>query len=202
MLKSFARATLMAVMLAAGLAQAAVQTLSGRLDDAANPALIGSFGSPPVFTADPLDSVENVALYGFTLAANQSVRFESQGYAAGGIDPYVSLFSGTGAPATFVRSFAGAAVGDFDETVMLLAGDYTVAIGLYMNMSFAENYGGGTLGDGFTGLGGSDFGDGSYRLLLTTSDVVQRLPEPGSLGLLVVAFGAAALVGRKARRGA
>ncbi|MCE4537870.1 DVUA0089 family protein [Pelomonas sp. P7] len=198
MLKSFARATVMAVMLVGGLAQAAVQTLSGRLDDAANTALIGSFGAPPVFTADPLDSMENVALYAFNLAANQAVRFQSLGYAAGGIDPYVSLFSGTGDPATFVRSFAGAAVGDFDETVMLLAGDYTVAIGLYMNMSFAENYGSGTLGDGFTGLGGSDFGDGSYRLLLTTSDV-GRLPEPGSLGLLLVALAGAVLAHQGSR---
>lgn len=189
------RATVATVMLACGLAQAAVQTLSGRLDDAGNPALIGSFGAPPVFTADPLDSMENVALYTFSLAAGQAVRFESQGYAAGGIDPYVSLFAGVGDTATFVRSFAGLAVGDFDETQALLAGDYTVAIGLYMNMSFAENSGAGTLGDGFTGLGGSDFGDGSYRLVLTSSDQ-QRLPEPGSLYLLLAACVGLALARR------
>lgn len=187
MLMSFARATVIALTLAGGMAQAAVETLSGRLDDATNTALIGSWGAPPVFTADPLDSSENVALYNFTLAASQTVRFESQGYAAGGIDPYVSLFSGTGGPATFVRSFSGSAVGDFDETVLMLAGDYTIAIGLYMNMSFAENYGAGMLADGFTGLGGSVFGDGSYRLVLTTSDV-RPLPEPGTLWLLPIAL--------------
>jgi|JI6StandDraft_1071083.scaffolds.fasta_scaffold192507_2 hypothetical protein len=191
MLKFIVRLVLMATLAAAGLAQAAVTTLSGRLDDAGNPALIGSFGAPPVFNAtDPLDSLQNVALHAFSLGSDQSIRFESLGYAAGGIDPYVSLFLGTDDQATFVRSFAGAAVGDFSELVSLSAGNYIVAIGLYLNMSFAENNGVGTLGDGFTGLGGSDFGNGYYELALTTSND-NDVPEPGSLYLVLGAIAAA-----------
>jgi len=199
MSKFITRALLVLALAATGLAQAAVVTLSGRLDDATNLALVGSFGEPPVFTADPLDSMQNVALHSFSLAANQTVRFESLGYAAGGIDPYVSLFLGTGDQATFLRSFAGATTGDFDETESLVPGDYTVAIGLYSNMSFAENSGVGTLGDGFTGLGGSDFGNGYYELVLTTSDV-NPVPEPGSLYLVLGAAAAAALARRNLSR--
>jgi hypothetical protein len=42
-------------------------------------------------------------------------------------------------------------------TASLPAGSYTVAMTSFLNMSFAENYGSGTLGDGFIALG--TFGD-------------------------------------------
>ncbi|MDO9314307.1 MAG: DVUA0089 family protein [Burkholderiaceae bacterium] len=199
MFKIIARALVATALAATGLAQAAVVTLSGRLDDATNQALVGSFGELPVFTADPLDSMQNVALHSFSLGAGQAVRFESLGYAAGGIDPYVSLFLGTGDQATFLRSFAGTTVGDFDEIESLVPGNYTLAIGLYSNMSFAENFGVGTLGDGFTGLGGSDFGTGYYELVLTTRDG-NEVPEPGSLYLVLGAAAAAALTHRSLSR--
>ena len=61
-------------------------------------------------------------------------------------------------------------------------------------MSFAENSGSGTLGDGFVGLGDpGSLGDGSYSLALTTP-----VPEPS--GTWLMAFGLVA-VGTRAWRG-
>jgi hypothetical protein len=90
---------------------------------------------------------------------------------AGGFDPYVSLFSGSGAGATFLASNDDGScppgtLGDGlcgDSTLVtgvLPAGTYTLAVSAFLNMSFAENLGSGTLGDGFIGLG--SYGTRSY----------------------------------------
>jgi hypothetical protein len=182
---------LLAAWAAAGLAQAAVTTLSGHLDDPGNTALVGPDLGSPVFTADPFDSANNVALYTFTITTAQPVQLQSTGYAAGGVDPYVSLFAGIGPSAVFLESFLGMVPGDFDlQSQPLAAGDYTLAIGMFLNMSFAENQGG-TLGDGFIGLASGDFGNGYYELALTTRDD-GVVPEPASLWLLAGAAAAAA----------
>ncbi len=135
--------------------------------------------------ADPNDAF----LVEFTLSADTAINVQSWGYggsgmsgigsgtngagatiAAGGFDPYLSFFSGTGAGATFLGSNddgscpPGTEVGlfssCFDSTfnIVLAAGDYTVAITQAVNMSFAENLGSGTLGDGFIRLR-ADFSD-------------------------------------------
>lgn len=118
---------------------------------------------------------------------------------AGGVDPYFSLFSGSGPAATFVDSNYGQAFstgGDFDDAATLAAGTYEIALGVFANMSFAENAGSGTLGDGFIGFGSGDFfGDGGYALTVTTP-----VPEPSPWRL--AGLGIAALAGgaRQARR--
>lgn len=190
---------LAAAWAAAGLAQAGVTTLSGYLDDPGNSALVGPDLGSPVITADPFDSANNVALHTFTITTGQPVRLQSKGYAAGGVDPYVSLFSGLGPSAVFVESFLGAVEGDFDLTSQTLApGDYTLAIGMFENMSFAENQGG-TLGDGFIGLASGWFGNGYYELDLSTRDD-GVVPEPASLWLVAGAVAAAA-ASRRRRNG-
>ncbi|MBL0086632.1 MAG: DVUA0089 family protein [Ideonella sp.] len=82
-----------------------------------------------------------------TVPVGGSVGFTSTGYSAGGIDPYFTLFRGIySATATFVASnyiHALALGGDFTQTETLSAGDYTVAIGTFENLSFAENLGSG-----------------------------------------------------------
>jgi hypothetical protein len=45
-----------------------------------------------------------VALYTFNVAASGSVSFTSLGFAGGGVDPYFSLFSGSGNAAGFLGS--------------------------------------------------------------------------------------------------
>ena len=129
---------------------------------------------------DP-NNAQDVLVHPFTLSAPGIVTIQSWGYggssgapggvnakgaaiAGGGFDPYVSLFSGTGPTATFLASnddgacppgtIADALCGDSTiVTAVLPAGSYTLAVSAFLNMSFAENLGTGTLGDGFIGLG-------------------------------------------------
>jgi len=126
-------------------------------------------------------NAQDVALHVVTLPAPGNVTIQSWGHggssgapggtnaqgtaiAAGGFDPYVSVFSGSGPSATFLASnddgacppgtVDAALCGDSALTLPALpAGTYTVAVSAFLNMSLAENLGSGTLGDGFVGLG-------------------------------------------------
>lgn len=174
----------------------AATTFSGNLGDAANSALVGSDLGAPSFAGQGAIA-NNVALYAFTVADSGLVGLISTGFAAGGVDPYFSLFSGSGASATFLDSNYAQAFstgGDFSYSAVLAAGTYEVAIGAFANMSFAENLGTGTLGDGFTALGDpNSLYDGSYLVTLTTP-----VPEPSTGALLL--FGFVALATYKARQ--
>ena len=180
----------------ASIAIAATTVYSGRLDDSANTALVGSGLAPsaPDFT-DDLAIANNVALYELTIANPGNVGFVSSGFAAGGIDPYFTIFSGFGVGATFYESnFAQAfsTGGDFNIALALAAGDYTLAIGAFANMSFAENLGVGTLGDGFVGLGQPGLlGDTSYLLtVITSGSTVTPIPEPSTYALMLAGLAA------------
>ena len=189
--------SILAAMAVAGLIGAPVQAadivISGFLNDAGNGALVGSDLGPALF-ADDFDISNNVALYDLVLPAAASVRFDSNGRDAGGVDPYFTLFAGSGPGATFLQSNYDQAFstgGDFDETYALGAGSYTIAMGAFANMSFAENLGVGTLADGFIGLGQPDFlGNYYYELGVTYGEVVD-VAEPSAL--LMAALGLLAL---------
>lgn len=195
------RVAVLLLATAAGHALAGVVTLSGNLGDSANSALVASDLSAPQFT-DDLATANNVALYSLQVLVGGSASFTSTGFALGGIDPYVTVFSGTDrATATFLESnyvHAFSIGGDFTMPVVLAAGDYTVAIGVFANMSFADQDGGGPLSYGFTGLGVPDvFGDGSYTLTVTLPDV-GTVPEPG--GALLTLTAACVAVWARRRR--
>ncbi len=176
---------------------AGATTLAGNLGDAGNAALVGSDLGAPDFTDDNTIA-NNVALYTFTTNTG-TVSVVSSGFAGGGVDPYFTLFSGSGATAAFYDSNYTQAFdtgGDFTWTGTLAAGTYEIALGAFANMSFAEQYPPGTylLGDGFTLLGDpNSLGNGSYSLALTTV-----VPEPSSTWLLAIGLGA--LVATRARR--
>ncbi len=179
-------AGLLATMVAGPVLAAAV-SLSGELDDPANTALVASDMGAARFE-DDLATANNVALHVLHVAVGGSVNVTSTGFSAGGIDPYFTLFSGADrATATFRDSnylHALSVGGDFTQDLLLDAGDYTLAIGVFQNLSFAENLGSGFLADGFTALGGpSFFGDGHYAFTITLP--AAAVPEPGSalLGL-------------------
>ena len=183
----------------AGSVFAGVTTLSGALDDSANTALVASDLGPALFS-DDWDTANNVALYGLNVPVGGTVNFTSTGFAAGGIDPYFTLFNGADrASATFRESNYLNAItvgGDFTLDVVLATGQYTVAIGVFQNMSFAENLGSGFLADGFIGLGGpSFFGDGAYTLTITTPPV----PEPGTALMGLTGLCALAWASRRRR---
>lgn len=173
---------------------AGATTYAGNLGDAGNAALVGSDLGMPDFTDDNAIA-NNVALYTFTTTGG-TVSIVSTGFAGGGVNPYFTLFLGSGGTATFYDSNYAQAIstgGDFTWTVTLAAGTYEIALGSFENMSFAENLGSGTLADDFTGLGDpNSLGDGSYSLNLTTP-----VPEPS--GTLLLAVGVAALATRVRR---
>lgn len=158
---------------------------SGFLDDPANTALVGSDLGAPLF-GDDFEIANNVAVYSFSLAAPGSVSFDSNGFAAGGADPYFTLFAGGDDDATVLASNYDQAFstgGDFLITLALAAGDYRIALGAFANMSVAENSGFGTYADGFTFLGVPEFmGDTYYNLVVDTG--VTPVPEPSTVWLL------------------
>lgn len=193
-------------LLLAGLATHAAAsyavTFSGYVNDAANPALVHSDLGPALF-GDDFEIANNVALHTFSVAAPGNFNFDSNGFDAGGIDPYFTLFSGTGPTATFLASNYDQAFstgGDFLINLALAAGDYTIALGTFANMSFAENDPDAdpSLGDGFTFLGGPGFvGNYYYELTVDLGEPPPPVPEPGSLMLLLTGL---AMVGARRRR--
>jgi hypothetical protein len=183
------------LLAAAGAGQSQSMTLEGRLDDPVNTALVGSdLGAPSFGSAS--DVANNVALYTLNVLATGLVTIKSTGFAAGGVDPYFSLFQGAGGSASFIDSNyvqAFSTGGDFSYSAVLNAGSYRIALGAFANMSLSENLGTGTLADGFTGLGvPQTLGDSHYRLLVNSP-----VPEPAVWWLL--ALGLPAL--RAAQRG-
>lgn len=163
------------------------------------------------------DNPNAVFLVEFELAAAAALDIQTWGYGgsggapggtsasgavvlAGGFDPYVSLFSGTGAGAIFLASNDDGVcpVGTLspwcaDSTLHLAtmpAGHYTLALTLPFNYSYAENLGSGTLGDGFIGLD-TGFSDGACDGVCSNAfafDIVSAslVPEPSSLPLVLV----------------
>ena len=177
---------------------AGATTFAGNLGDAGNAALVGSDLGAPGFD-DENAIANNVALYTFATPAG-TVSIVSSGFAGGGVDPYFTLFSGSGGTATLLDSNYFQAIstgGDFTWTGTLAAGTYEIALGSFENLSLAENLGSGTLGDGFTGLGEpNSLHDGSYWLDLTTP-----VPEPTGTWLMAVGVAALATRMRRARQG-
>ena len=192
-------------LLLAGLATHAAAshavTFSGYVNDAANPALVHSDLGPALF-GDDFEIANNVALHTFSVAAPGNFNFDSNGFDAGGIDPYFTLFSGTGPTATFLASNYDQAFntgGDFLINLALAAGDYTIALGTFANQAFAENNPDAdpSLGDGFTFLGGPGFVGNYYYELTVDLGEPPPVPEPGSLMLLLTGI---AMVGARRRR--
>jgi hypothetical protein len=123
----------------------------------------------PALFGSPNDIANNVAIYTLTVGTSGTASFDSSGYLIGGFAPYFTLFTGSGASATFLDSNYGSSGGDFHLEESLTSGTYTVAISATSNMSFAENWGRGTLADGFIQLGDpSQLGNASYSFTATT----------------------------------
>lgn len=200
--KTFSR--LLATLCIFAVAAASATTLGGRFDDPANSALVSSDLSQASFDS-PFEIANNVALYAFSVPVAGEVSITSSGFASGGADPYLTLFGGSSGTATFLDSNYAQAFsvgGDFSYVAMLPAGAYQFTIGVFANLSFAENRGG-MLGDGFTGLGTPlSLGDASYRIELSTP-----VPEPsiraamvaGLLALGIFGFAQSCIFNQKAR---
>ena len=195
--KALAAATL---ALAALAAHAASETLAGRLDDTGNAALMA--GNGPLAPADfssPEAIANNVALYQVQFAQAGTLTISSTDYGSGGIDPYVSLFAGSDMSATFVAS----GIDDFSFSQAVTPGWYWVTIGSWVNESYAEQQGG-TLGDGFFGLGQADLmGDGTYSVRVSLDSGTPPpppVPEPSTTWLLGLGLSVLGVRAWRARR--
>ncbi len=187
-MKRFLKAALAAVVLAAGSASALAANLS--------------------FSGN-LAGDNDVQLFSFTLAADSDVTLRTWSYAggtnaagsligAGGFDPIVSLFSGTGGTAVLIGANDDGVGVDVDPTTgfafdsllevsSLPSGTYTVALTQFAN--FAN---GPSLDDGFDSGGNSGF-DGrtsAWALDILSVDTAISIPAPGTLALAVLALAA------------
>jgi hypothetical protein len=193
-------------------------TLSGYLDDAANTALVASDGymdlKPARFGSDD-EIARNVALYELNVTTGGTFSFASFGYAALGAEPYFTLFAGSGLLATLVDSsgLSDPLNVDFSFSRALGPGVYTLALGLWLNMSFAENNPDGdpSLGDAFTALGVPGLlGNYYYELEVASDDGefddpvpagdIRNEPIPEPSMLLLLACGASGALVRFRRR--
>jgi hypothetical protein len=181
------------------------------------PALASAETLSYIGNLDPANP-NDVFLTSFTLGLAADVHIQTWGYGgtsgapggtnaagmvipAGGFDPYLSLFLGYGPTATFLTSNDDGGCGPAApdpvcgdsrlDITSLAAGTYTLALTLPFNYSFAENYGSGTLGDGFIGLQ-ADYYDAASNKVRTSAYAVDvnstgistgTVPEPGSLSL-------------------
>lgn len=163
-----------------------------------------------------LGGPSDVKLFQFTLNAASDVSVRTFGYAggtnaagatilAGGFDPIVSLFAGSGPSALLIDAnddgigvdvdlLSGFAHDAFLDSVHLAAGVYTVALS-----NFALFANGPTLGDGFfTGAGSSFDGRSSaWALDVLGVDQANSVPEPMGLALVLPALGLLAARSRK-----
>ena len=116
----------------------------------------------------------------------------------GGLEPYLSLFDSGGnvlastyfgttcPPGALTNSGSGQCYDVLLDGGQLATGDYQIVLSAYLNQSFAENLGVGTLADGFTGLGNLAAGEDlhyAFDVVLTSTTTV---PEASSLSLLVL----------------
>jgi PEP-CTERM motif len=175
----------------------------------------------PSCTLGPADSDADFAQFAavvvnFTVSTAGPVQVITYGFGggtsigghvvvAGGLEPYLSLFDSGG---NFLSStllgttcpvgagFVGPDCFDVLLDAGVLAPDsYTLTLTAYENLSIAENVGG-TLADGFTGLGNlAPTENLGYAFDLVVPD--SAVPEPGSATLLCVALAAALAVRRR-----
>lgn len=178
-------------------------------------------GAAPILLQGTVSDPDATVSHVFSVAGPSQVSIQSYSYGggasatgitvpAGGFDPSVYLFDGTGLDAILLAHNDDGVCppGQLDATTSacldvtllvaaLLPGDYTLVIAL------AGNLPAGALGAGFTG--GGDFTDvfgstrdGHYALDLTVQPLLSPVPEPRFTALTLCSLGI--LSGRRVRR--
>jgi hypothetical protein len=132
--------------------------------------------------------------YAVTFSSGGGTNGAGTAIAAGGFQPYLSLFDDAGnfLASTYFSPLIGPAYDTSLDFGPLGAGTYRIVISAWLNMSMAENAGVGTLADGFTGLGNLFQGeDLHYAFDVVLDDHGGPVPEPGTLMLALVGLGVA-----------
>lgn len=155
---------------------------------------------------DDFSVVSSSTMEAVTFSYGGGVNGAGQSIAEGGFEPYLSLFDASGnfLASTFFGTTCPAGANTntlsgecFDEMLdggTLAPGSYQIAISAFENLSLAENFGSGTLADGFTGLGNLNPGEDlhyAFDVVLTSTSPV---PEPITGVLLGGAMLAAVLL--------
>lgn len=198
-------------------ASATTQSVVGSLDPSnANDVFLDTFT-----LASPSDLIIQSYGYGGSSGAPGGTNAAGTVIAAGGFDTYFSLFEGSGASATFLASNDDGGCGPATPDPVcedsrlsfanLAAGTYVLALTLPENYSIAENYGAGTLGDGFIGLQGDYYDEASdtvrtsaYAFDLTSTPTSTPPPPPPTVtpepsALLLLGTGMIGLYGVRRR---
>lgn len=195
-------------LLLAFAAEGATISTSGYLDPQATDPSLPAWAQRLGFDLGPPQSFPsehtNVVLVDFTVNTGGSLTIESFGYAGTGtgIDPYVTLYSGsTAALAATAFVLEHSPGGDFTLlTNPVPAGDYVLAISAWSNYGCPFGLAGCTLADGFSGLANLPFDhDTFFDIRITGDDIkagsanpVQPVPEPATVLLTAFPIAAAA----------
>lgn len=159
------------------------------------------------FTGD-LAGDNDVQLFTFTLAGDADVSLRTWSHAggmnaagkliaAGGFDPIISLFFGSGNLALLLdANDDGVGLGSGDallERMALQTGTYTVALTQAANFAVGPLLDNGFLGAGSPGFGGRSSG---WALDILGVGSASQVPEPSTLGLALLSL---AVIGARRR---
>jgi len=162
-------------------------------------------GFAATFTVSVASSMEAI-----TFSYGGGTNGQGTAISEGGFAPYLSLFDASGnfLGSTYFGTYCPAGAnpnsvsGNCYDALLdggtLASGDYQIVISAYFDLSYAENYGIGTLADGLTGAGSLDATgstnqtDPSYELhyafdVILGTPQTSTVPEPASLWLLAPA---------------
>ena len=132
-----------------------------------------------------------------TFGYGGGVNGAGQTIAQGGLEPYLSLFDGSGnfVASTFfgttcpaganTNTLSGQCLDELLDGGILSPGTYQIAISAFENFSMAENQGTGTLADGFIGLGNLADGEDLHYAFDVILNSTTPVPEPRSTYLLL-----------------
>jgi PEP-CTERM motif len=156
--------------------------------------------------AAPTDLTVQTWGWGGTTNTPGGTNAAGQVIAAGGFDPFVALYSGTGPSAVYLglndeglcppgNAYGGSCHDSTLTGAGLAAGSYTLVLGVFENLPFPAFGVGNTLGDGFVGLGFYFNTTSNFAVDLLANGIqpgggTTAVPEPSSFVLFAIGLAA------------
>lgn len=210
--------SLLLITASAPLTRASTISFTGDLRTDANVTSCGSGCTLGANSTDGVYAQYAAVIRQFTVSSSsvmQAISFSYGGglngsgalVAPGGLEPYLSLFDGSGnfLASTYLGTTCPPGAGTYNEQCydvllnggVLAAGNYQIAVSAYANMSLAENSGAGNLADGFTGLGNLANGEDLHYAFDVNLTSTSPVPEPATGALVGIAMLGLRLAHRK-----